>query len=238
MGIPLIIAIDGPAASGKSTLGQKLAERLGYLYFDTGVMYRAVAWAAIHRGASLENEEQITRLAKEVEIDVRQPSERNGRTMDVLVDGQDVSWEIRHPEVDAGAAVVAAYPGVREAMTGKQRAIGLRGRVVMVGRDIGTVVLPEAGLKIYLDASAEVRAKRRFLELSERGEPVTYEAILEAMRERDRRDTNRLVAPLKPAEDAVRLNSDDKDADQVLESVLSQIPKNHVSVDNTVSGTA
>jgi cytidylate kinase len=212
---PSIIAIDGPAASGKSTLGFRLAEALGYLFFDTGVMYRAVTWAAIQRNVNAKDEAAVTTLAEQVVIDVRPPSAADGRACDVLVDGRDATWDVRTPEVEAFVSVVSAYPGVRKALSAQQRRIGLRGQVVMVGRDIGTVVMPEADLKIYLDASAEIRAKRRYDEVINRGASADYDAILANVRERDRIDSTRAVAPLTAAEDAIRLDSDSLDAEQV-----------------------
>ncbi|RMF46294.1 MAG: (d)CMP kinase [Anaerolineae bacterium] len=219
MTIPEIIAIDGPAASGKSTLGYKLARELGYLYFDTGVMYRAVTWLALHQDVDVSDEGAVTALAETARIDVQPPSKDDGRTADVLVNGQDVTWEIRRPAVERKVSVVAAYPGVRAALTEQQRRIGLRGRVVMVGRDIGTVVLPEAGLKIYLDASVEERARRRFAELQARGVQASLEEITAAMRRRDELDSTRSVAPLRPARDAVIINSDNMDVAAVLARV-------------------
>jgi cytidylate kinase len=227
---PRIIAIDGPAASGKSTLGKNLAEWLGYLYFDTGVMYRAVTWIALQRGVPIGAEQAVTALAETIVIDVRPPGVDDGRAYDVLVDGQDVTWEIRCPEVDEEVSEVSAYPGVRRALTEQQRRIGLRGEVVMVGRDVGTVVLPEADLKIYLDASAAERARRRFDELCARGglPPGTspekaYAEILRSMRRRDQIDSTREVAPLRPAEDAIRVDSDELDADLVLAQVKTLV---------------
>ncbi len=217
MGIPKIIAIDGPAASGKSTLGHKLALALGYLYFDTGVMYRAVTWLALKRGLEICDEVAITQLAEQAKIDVRPPSVDDGRAYDVLVDGQDITWDIRRPEIDGNVSPVSAYAGVRKALSAQQRRIGKRGKVVMVGRDIGTVILPNADLKIYLDASVEERARRRYEELRQRGEPADYDQILQAMRKRDQIDSHRMVAPLRPAEDAHILCSDGLDAEQVLE---------------------
>ena len=151
---PNIIAIDGPAASGKSTLGRRLADSLGYLFFDTGVMYRAVTWIALQRGLNVRDEAAVTDLAEKIQIDVSPASKPDGRVCDVIVEGKDVTWETRRPEVDANVSIVSAYRGVRSAMSKQQRRIGQRGRAIMVGRDIGTVVLPEADLKIYLDASA------------------------------------------------------------------------------------
>lgn len=211
-----VITIDGPAASGKSTLGKKLAESLGYLYFDTGVMYRAVTWIALQQGISIGDEAAVTTLAETLHIDVRSPSVSDGRAYDVWVDQDDVTWQIRRPEVEADVSEVSAYPGVRRALTAQQRRIALRGRVVMVGRDIGTVVVPEAALKIYLDASADERARRRYEELKARGEEANLRTILQAMQARDHIDSTRDLAPLRPAEDAVILSSDDQDADQVL----------------------
>jgi cytidylate kinase len=215
MPIPNILAIDGPAASGKSTLGRRLADALGVLFFDTGVMYRAVTWGALMRGILISDEAAVTALAETAQIDVRPPSKNDGRSCDVLLDGLDITWETRRPEVDANVSPVSTYAGVRRALTAQQRRVGLRGRVVMVGRDIGTVVLPEADLKIYLDASAEERARRRYTEIINRGESADYENILAGVRSRDRIDSGRAVAPLRPAEDAVILDSDKLDADEV-----------------------
>jgi CMP/dCMP kinase len=212
-----IIAIDGPAASGKSTVGKKLADHLGYLYFDTGVMYRAVTLAALRRGVALEDESAITKLAEEVRIDVNLPSMENGRNYVVLLDGEDITNAIFQPEIDKNVSLVSAYPGVRRALTAQQRRIGLRGEVVMVGRDIGTVVLPEADLKVYLDASVEERARRRYLEYRAHGEPASMEEITESMRKRDLIDSTREAAPLKRAQDAIRLDTDGLSADQVLD---------------------
>jgi cytidylate kinase len=223
MGKPDIIAIDGPAASGKSTLGQRLASALGYLYFDTGVMYRAVTWLALANNVEILNEAAVTSLAERAHIDVLAPTVPDGRAYTVIVDGKDITWEIRQTEVEQHVSPVSAYPGVRKALTAQQRRIGQRGKVVMVGRDIGTVVLPEAGLKIYLDASVEERARRRYKELLERGEQAEYDSILQAMHRRDQIDSQRKVAPLKPAEDARILSSDSLDADEVLAEALSMV---------------
>ncbi len=216
-----MIAIDGPAASGKSTLAENLASALDYLFFDTGVMYRAVTLAALKSDTPVKDEVAVTAIANELDLDVLSPSTDDGRQCDVLMDGEDVTWEIRSPAVDKNVSQVSMYPGVREAMTKRQREIGLRGAVVMVGRDIGTVVLPEAELKIYLEASVEARAKRRYEESLQRGNPVEYDVILEGMRERDRLDSTRTLAPLKPADDAIILDSTKLSIDEVLEKALA-----------------
>lgn len=223
MGIPTMIAIDGPAASGKSTVAQKLADRLGYLYFDTGVMYRAATLAALRRLGSVQDEKAVSELVNAIRIDVRPPSEDDGRLVDVMLDEEDVTWAIRQPEVDANVSAVSAYQGVRLALTAQQRLIGQRGAVVMVGRDIGTVVFPEAELKIYLDASVEERARRRHQESQLRGGSSSYEEILASMRRRDQIDSTRAIAPLRPAEDAVIVNTDGMDICAVLERVTALI---------------
>jgi cytidylate kinase len=216
---PSIIAIDGPAASGKSTLGEMLAQRLGYLYFDTGVMYRAVTVVALARSIPMADEAAVTRLAEQVQIDILPPDQNDGRQYTVRADGRDITWEIRERTVDANVSPVSAYAGVRAAMTVQQRRIGERGRVVMVGRDIGTVVLPDADLKIYLDASEEERARRRHRERLARGEPVEFAAVLAEIRKRDEIDSNRSVAPLKKASDAIVVDS----TGLAIPAVLAQI---------------
>lgn len=216
----LIIAIDGPAASGKSTLAQALAAELGFLYFDTGVMYRATTLAALRAGISAADEARVTELAERIRIDVQPPSLDDGRQYDVLLDGEDVTWQIRAGEVDSNVSQISAYPGVRRAMTEQQRQIGKRGRVVMVGRDIGTVVLPEADIKIYLDASVEARARRRYEELIARGEQADLEQVLHATAARDEIDSTREHAPLKAADDAVILDSTELSIPQVVDRAL------------------
>ncbi len=219
MSKPSRIAIDGPAASGKSTIGGLLAERLNYVYFDTGVMYRAVTWVALQRGIDLADEEAVTVLAQRIHIEVTQPTLLDGRQYTVYADEEDVTWQIRRPEVDRGVSPVSAYPGVRAALTVQQRRIGQAGRIVMVGRDIGTVVMPDADLKIYLDASVEERARRRYREIVARGEPADYERILRDMRRRDKIDSERDTAPLRPAEDAIIIDTTAMAVNEVLAEV-------------------
>ncbi len=223
---PTVIAIDGPAASGKSTIAAALARKLGYLYFDTGVMYRAATWAALDGGLAISDEAAVTALTESLQIDVKPPSIDDGRQYDVLCDGVDVTWAIRSPEVDANVSPVSVYPGVRSALTAQQRRIGLRGNVVMVGRDIGTVVLPEASLKIYLDASAEERARRRLREVQARGDQSqTYESILDNVKRRDAIDSGRATAPLTAAPDAVVIDSTALSVDEVVARVEQLIAR-------------
>ncbi len=217
---PSIIAIDGPAASGKSTLGLRLAETLGYLFLDTGVMYRAVTWAVLQRGVDPHDEAAVTDVAEHTLIDVRPASKTDGRTSDVLVAGQDITWETRRPEVEANVSLVSAYRGVRRAMSDQQRRIGQNGRIVMVGRDIGTFVLPEAELKIYLDASLQERARRRWEQERSQGVASSYEETLRKVTERDRIDSTRDISPLRAADDAVILDSDQLTSEQVFDQVL------------------
>ena len=216
---PPVIAIDGPAASGKSTVGEALAQRLGFLYFDTGAMYRAVTCIALARGIPIADEAAVTALAESLHIDIIPPVADDGRQYTVRADGDDITWDIRAPAVDANVSAVSAYPGVRAALTRQQRRVAAAGRVVMVGRDIGTVVYAEAPLKIYLDASVERRAQRRCEERRRKGDVTDYEAILDAMRQRDAIDSGRETAPLRPADDAIVIDSDHKDASQVIAEV-------------------
>lgn len=220
---PKTIAIDGPAASGKSTLGALLADYLGYLYFDTGVMYRAVTLAALQRGLAIADEPAIGDLALKVCIDVRPPTVGDGRAYDVLLDGEDVTWAIRTEEVNANVSPVSAYAAVRQAMTEQQRRIAHENPVVMVGRDIGTVVVPDADLKIFLDASAEVRAQRRYQELVDRGEHPDFDVVLASLKNRDQIDSTRKIAPLKPAEDAVVVQADGLGIQEVFEKAKELI---------------
>jgi cytidylate kinase len=223
--IPRTITIDGPAAAGKSALGERLAERLGYLFFDTGVLYRAIAYLALQQGIAPSDEAGLTRLAQEANIVISRPTVDDGRQYTVLVEGEDVTWRLRHLDVERIVSPVAAVKGVREALRQRQRAIGLAGHVVMVGRDIGTVVLPEADLKIFLTASLEERARRRYREVAARGDAADYEQILASMRQRDEIDSQRAVAPLKPAADAVIINNDELSIDEgvaLVESIIER----------------
>lgn len=222
---PMTIAIDGPAASGKSTVGQAVAQRLGYLFFDTGAMYRALTYLALEQKLDLSDGQALGALAEATPIEIEPPAEAtaDGRQYTVRVGDQDITWEIRHHLVDLNVSEVAAHPRVRAALKQQQRRIGLRGRVVMVGRDIGTVVMPDAALKIYLDASVEERARRRYDEVTERGEPAIYDTLLDAMRERDHRDASRAEAPMRPAPDAHHLDSDHRTVEQIIQEILALV---------------
>jgi len=193
---------------------------LGYLYLDTGALYRAVTWVALERGIPIEDEKAIVNLSGGLEIDIIHPEVDDGRQYTVLADGEDVTWQIRRPEVDAAVSPVSAYPGVRKALLEQQRRVARKRQVVAVGRDIGTVVLPDAELKIYLDASPEERARRRYKQLAQQGQPQDYEELLEAMRRRDDFDSRRSVAPLRPASDAIVMDTDNMGIEQVLDQVL------------------
>lgn len=220
---PTRIAIDGPAASGKSTVGCELARRLKYLYFDTGVMYRAVTWAALDQGIEISDETLVTDLAERLRIDVKPPSVNDERQYTVLADGRDITWSIRNKDVEAGVSLVSAYPGVREALVAQQRRISAPGEIVMVGRDIGTIVLPDADLKVFLDADIKARAMRRYQELMERGEKANYDDVLDALRRRDEIDSARKVSPLLPACDAIIIDTSDLTVEQVLDKIEALI---------------
>lgn len=221
--LPSTIAIDGPAASGKSTLGELLADRLGYIYFDTGIMYRAVTWEALRRGIPIASEAEVTVLAEQMRIDLVSPTVQDGRQFTVTVDGRDVTWEIRRPDVDANVSPVSAYPGVRAAMTPQQRRIAERGCVIMAGRDIGTVVLPDAHLKIYLDASVEERVRRRRLERQTQGRDISFQEMKVEIERRDKIDSSRAVAPLAKADDAIYLDNTGLSIEQTVDKAVEII---------------
>jgi CMP/dCMP kinase len=218
MSIPGTITIDGPAGAGKSTLGELLAQRLGYLYFDTGVMYRALTLAVLRRGIDPGDAAGVSALARDIDLDIQPPTSGDGRQYTVLVDGEDVTWDLRRPDVDRHVSQAAGHPEVREILRARQRAIGMRGSVVMVGRDIGTIVLPEAPLKIYLDASLRSRAERRAAQLRERGQPADLPTIEADVARRDAADSH----VMGQAEDAIVLSNDTLSPDQEVEVILER----------------
>lgn len=213
MSRPSTIAIDGPVAVGKSTISRMLGQRLGYRYVDTGMMYRALTWKAMGLNADLEDEEQLTALARDTRFELAPPDT-------VLVDGVDATSAIRHADVERAVSLVAKVAGVREVLVEQQRALGHAGGVVMAGRDIGTVVLPDADLKVYLTASVEERARRRYDELLGRGEGVDYKAVLADVKRRDAIDSERAASPLQPAADARVVDTDTLTLEQVLSEIL------------------
>lgn len=219
--LPDTIAIDGPAASGKTTVGLLLARRLGYLCLDTGSMYRALTLAAIRRQIRPDDEAGLVQLAQQCDLDVRPTAtETDGRHYTVLLDGEDVTWELRLPVVDAYVSQVSTYPEVRAEMVRRQRAFGRRGRVVMIGRDIGTVVLPDAALKLYITASSEERARRRQIDRRRQGHHDEYDTILADVVRRDHHDSSRQHSPLRPAADAVFIDTTGRTVEEVMDQIM------------------
>lgn len=214
----MIVAIDGPVGSGKSTVGRRLAERLGYRYVDTGAMYRALAWKALRGGLPLDDAEALTALAEQSEITLA------GETsLRVLIDGDDVTDDIRSPEVSRATSLISTLAGVRRALVAQQRRVVGEGNAVVEGRDIGTVVFPQADVKFYLDARVEVRAHRRWQEERARGRQITFDDVLRQTRERDRRDAEREASPLRPAPDAIIIDSSDLTVDEVVQRMVDII---------------
>jgi cytidylate kinase len=212
----LIIAIDGPVGSGKSTLARRVAALLGYIYIDTGAMYRAIALKALRNSVPLNAGEKLAALAGETHIDLRA---RDG-AQQVLLDGEDVTAAIRTPEVAQAASKAAIMPGVRKVLVAEQRRAGQNGGVVMEGRDIGSVVFPDAELKIFLSASPEVRAERRWREHQQKGDAIDLARTLEEIHERDRRDQERTSSPLVRAKDAVVVDSTAMEPEEVARLVV------------------
>ena len=210
------IAVDGPGSSGKGTVARAVAQQLGYTYVDTGAMYRAVALEALRHDVDWDDAPALAALAKSLVFDFRW----DGEVLRVLLDGVDVTRDLRRDAMSTGASRVSRHAPVRDALLDLQRGLAARGGVVMDGRDIGTVVLPDAELKVFLDAALDERARRRWEELVRRGDPVHYATVREALEHRDKRDRERDVAPLKPAADAVRLDTTDLTIRQATDAVL------------------
>lgn len=213
------VAIDGPAGAGKSTIAKAIARELGFLYIDTGAMYRAIAWAAIDSGIDLSDASALGNLAERADIELHGPVDG----LRVRINGRDVTSEIRMPEVSEAASRVSAVPAVRRALVARQQVFGRLGDVVMEGRDIGTVVFPDAEVKVFLDASSEARASRRFAEDTEKGRAASFEETLAAIVNRDERDRSRDDSPLAAAADAVYLDSTSHNIEQMTDIVLGII---------------
>lgn len=222
----LIVAIDGPAGAGKSTVAKRLAKELGYTYMDTGAMYRAFAWKVMKEGIDLSDEKKLERVLQDTSIELL---EQDGRSS-VLLNGVDVTDRIRTPELSQLASRVSTSKIVRERMVELQRDMGSHGGVVAEGRDIGTVVFPNAEVKVFLDASSGERARRRFEELRSQGREVTVEETLEEMEQRDRRDRERDVAPLRKAEDAVVIDSTQAGVDGVVGRIMQEIKRKQSAI--------
>lgn len=216
----MTIAIDGPAAAGKSTVGEIVAQRIDGIYFDTGVLYRALTLSALERGLAPDDENNLALLAASMDVRLERPTVNDGRSADILVDGRDVTASLRSAQVDRNVSEVSAHRAVRAALLGQQRRIASSGRVVMVGRDIGTVVLPDADLKIFLVASPEERARRRHVQLEMSGKRMPYDDVLADMLRRDRIDSERDLSPLRPADDAVIVHSDTLTIEEVSDLIV------------------
>jgi cytidylate kinase len=217
----LVIALDGPSGAGKSTLARLLAQKLGYIYIDTGAMYRAIGWKAKQEGIDPSDEQKLAELCLRTEVLIR----NDNSDPRVSVDGRDVSGEIRTPEMGMMASAVSKSPAVRARLLILQRELGRNGGVVMDGRDIGTVVFPGAEVKFFLDASAEERGRRRYLELKAKGMDVDLAQITKEIQDRDKQDSGRALAPLKQADDALLLDSTNMSIDDVLATMLSCVKK-------------
>lgn len=217
----LTIAIDGPASAGKGTVARGVARRLGYQYIDTGAMYRSVAWIAREQGLSWSDEQAVAQLARELSF----AFVWDGDTLRIEVDGTDCTRFIRTDSIGTGASLISSHPAVRAALLDQQRQLGERGGVVMDGRDIGTVVLPHADLKVFLDADLDVRAQRRHEELLRRGEVLSFTEVRASLDARDRQDRERDTAPLSCADDAIRMDTSELTERQAVEAVLARLPE-------------
>ncbi|MDH0748216.1 (d)CMP kinase [Pseudomonas sp. GD03842] len=216
-----VITIDGPSGSGKGTVAGLLAKRLGWCLLDSGALYRLLAFAAGNHGVDLTNEESLKLLAAHLDVQFEAATGDHGQR--IILEGEEVTMAIRNERVGSGASQVASLPAVREALLQRQRAFQEFPGLIADGRDMGTVVFPAAPLKIFLTASAEERARRRYLQLKAKGDDVSLSSLLDEIRVRDERDTQRAVAPLKPAPDAIQLDSTELSIEQVLERIMSEV---------------
>ncbi len=221
--IPRTVTIDGPSAAGKSSVGYRIAQRLGYDFLDTGAMYRAVTWLALERGIDPDDDEEaLAKLAADVEFEIGLPPLGEDESS-ILLEGRDLTPYLRQAVVERAVSLVSRVPAVRYEMVEMQRRLAAKGPLVITGRDIGTVVLPKADLKIYLDASPEERARRRYQELVAARREITQEEVLAEIHRRDRIDQSRSTSPLRPADDAIIINTDGFTLDQVVERILDLI---------------
>jgi cytidylate kinase len=223
LSLPSIIAVDGPAGSGKSTVSFAVAQRIGYLFVDTGAFYRAITFLALEQRIDPHDSPQVVTLAEHAHLDMTPNLADDGRQYTLVADGRDITLNIHSPQVDANVSVIAADPGVRTAILGAQRGLATRGGVIMAGRDIGTVVLPDADLKIYIDANLEKRAERRYQQRIRNGEPGSLDAIREGLRQRDLADSGRETAPLLRAEDAEYLDTSNLSFEEAVDAVYEII---------------
>ena len=215
---PQLIAIDGPVAVGKSSVGSLLARRLGYVFFDTGMIYRAFTWKVLKSGISIEDEQKICQLANTTKFNFLP---LQGCYLSPFIDDEDVSSKLLYSEVEAQVSLISKIAWVRQTLIQEQRRLAQRGKLVMAGRDIGTVVLPWAELKIFLTASTEERSRRRYKELLERGENSSLEIVLSDLKKRDEMDINRTISPLKPAEDAIIIDTENFTLEQVVDKIYA-----------------
>jgi len=216
---PQLIAIDGPVAVGKSSVGSLLARRLGYVFFDTGMVYRAFTWKVLKSGIPPGDEEKLCQLVNTTKFDF--VPIKSGWYLSPLIDDEDISSKVLCPEIEEQVSLTSKIAGVRQALVLEQRRLAQRGKLVMAGRDIGTVVLPWAELKIFLTASTEERARRRYKELLERGENTSLEIVLADLKRRDKIDTHRTISPLKPAEDAIIIDTENFSLEQVIDKTYA-----------------
>ena len=219
MAEPIAIAIDGPVAAGKTVVGQLVAQRLGFRFLDTGVMYRAVTWAAQEKGMDLGEERPLVEVARALEMKLVR-ADGGDR---LLVDGRDITDRLRDPKVERGVSLVARIPGVRVALVEQQRSMADEGPIVMAGRDIGTVVLPQAVVKVFLTASVRVRARRRHDDQRRQGNPTDYGQVVNDLLRRDKIDSERIDSPLRPAEDALMIDTDDLTVEELARKILSYV---------------
>jgi cytidylate kinase len=216
-----IITIDGPAGAGKSTISLLLAKKLGFLYLDTGAMYRAVALSALRKGIDLSDAAALREMCRDIDINFRS----TGDNYRVYIGAEDISDEIRRSEIDMLSSKISAIKEVRDAMTGLQRRVGMKGGIVAEGRDMGTVVFPDADYKFFLTASPDIRAERRYKERVDRGERISMEQVEMELKKRDEQDTTRIIAPLRPAVDAIIIDTTTLDINEVVEEIFGRIGK-------------